>query len=538
MNGLYVRWRVQVLSVTAVLFVASVIVSGTAFTSPARAEKSVPLVKYEHKGSFDYVITQKSSYLYEDLPIETILTTPTPTPTPPPQTMPKYPVADVDRIDFTFSYKLAASAPVDRVTELVRISAGYQPFTGKPQDVELLPLTPQTGEFIVSLSLRGDNLSGAAAVTLRAEVLATIERQTPTYETFAQSFAIKNSGTVYELDRNLSLTTSASAGDLSYEQSGAFDYSVVLKPTSPFGAVVLKPPATPVQEAPQTQSVQPSQKKLRPGDAIYTRLFDSSHWTYSYALLTDKPVRTATEQVEIKLTLGEPGIWQRTFDLVPLTTKSGPFSVSFGISGADLSHYLDIYKAVQAETGATVSNNMTITAKVHAVGVTDFGTIDETFIQNLSTTLGQNTLEWKEKLNASRAGAINETETVSNSVLGVPVERMRGISGGVSAVLLIGLVFAVILSAAVKPKRVSIMEARAAQVRKKYREFLVDVNDLSGPGFNTTLTRVNSIEELVKIADSLARPILHKSSKEGHVYCVIDGAARYEYVIPPDGSGQ
>jgi len=38
-------------------------------------------------------------------------------------------------------------------------------------------------------------------------------------------------------------------------------------------------------------------------------------------------------------------------------------------------------------------------------------------------------------------------------------------------------------------------------------------------------------DELVRIADDLVKPVLHKVEEERHIHCIIDGGIRYLYVI-------
>jgi hypothetical protein len=52
---------------------------------------------------------------------------------------------------------------------------------------------------------------------------------------------------------------------------------------------------------------------------------------------------------------------------------------------------------------------------------------------------------------------------------------------------------------------------------------------------------MNSMEDLIKIADELGKPIVHQSAGptwEVQSYYVIDGSTRYQYSIPSDKSGQ
>ena len=45
-----------------------------------------------------------------------------------------------------------------------------------------------------------------------------------------------------------------------------------------------------------------------------------------------------------------------------------------------------------------------------------------------------------------------------------------------------------------------------------------------------TLIPIDSLGELVKVADALLKPVLHKAEQDIHIYYVIDGLTRYKYV--------
>lgn len=73
------------------------------------------------------------------------------------------------------------------------------------------------------------------------------------------------------------------------------------------------------------------------------------------------------------------------------------------------------------------------------------------------------------------------------------------------------------------------------QTVEKHKDIFVNVVGLPAPAETEKVTQLDSLAELVKLADSLLKPVLHQKDAERHVYCVIDGMARYVYVIiePP-----
>lgn len=70
----------------------------------------------------------------------------------------------------------------------------------------------------------------------------------------------------------------------------------------------------------------------------------------------------------------------------------------------------------------------------------------------------------------------------------------------------------------------------AARVRKKYKQVLVDIEELPEIKPGETVIPLGSLDDLVRISDDLLKPVLHQASEGRHVYCTIDGSVRYQYI--------
>jgi len=62
---------------------------------------------------------------------------------------------------------------------------------------------------------------------------------------------------------------------------------------------------------------------------------------------------------------------------------------------------------------------------------------------------------------------------------------------------------------------------------------MVDIEELAEVKPNETVIPFNSLDNLVRIADDLVKPMLHQVQEGRHIYCTIDGAVRYEYLSQP-----
>jgi len=75
-----------------------------------------------------------------------------------------------------------------------------------------------------------------------------------------------------------------------------------------------------------------------------------------------------------------------------------------------------------------------------------------------------------------------------------------------------------------------------ARAKKKYKQTIVDIQELPSVKPNEIVIPLNSLNDLVRIADDLVKPALHKVAEGRHIYCIVDGTVRYQYVSQPRDS--
>jgi hypothetical protein len=512
------------LTIVTIILIGSLFGFYKAFTLPSEVVEETTLVNYEHRGEFDYVAHINASYLFGDIPLETDDTTPKY-----PPANPKYPIEMIGSFDMSFNYRFVIDTPVTTSQDVEVTAVIYKPDADK-EEVTLVPERTETGDFTVDFSLVGNELDFNSPITINATVYTTVKTdKEPILESFTQSLAMRPVGPFLEIDRILTESQQASFGNLDYEQIGEFDYSIRLKPTSPFGAITLKPPSA----TPTTTATLPSATTLGPGEPLYSSLLDSLDVDYSYTFRSDVRVNQITESVEINAIIENPDVWSKTFVLVPLTEKNGDFTVTFPLDTEDLEYFRDVFSTIERETSVSGPHNLIIKADVHAVAQTDFGSIDEVFSQTLTTTLGQDILEWEEDLTVSEPGLITMNIMIPNPAqyIGLSVGGIRNLSAVVAGLFFFLFLYLLIVNIWFKTGEIPLVEQEALYVKKKYKKIIADVEQLPKATFDETVISLDSLDELVKIADSLLKPVLHKHESHKHTYCVIDGKTRYEYVL-------
>ena len=162
---------------------------------------------------------------------------------------------------------------------------------------------------------------------------------------------------------------------------------------------------------------------------------------------------------------------------------------------------------------------------MHTTADTEFGPIDEVFTHTLKGELGTTTLRWDEELEKSEPGTIESTRIVTD-----PDEGKYRIPSLVALVLILFGSLFVVWNIIRAESVMSWVEEEAFRARKKHKNVIVDIVELPLAKPGEAIVPVGSLDELVKAADSLLKPVLHQAEVSKHTYCVIDGLTRYEYI--------
>jgi hypothetical protein len=350
------------------------------------------------------------------------------------------------------------------------------------------------------------------------------------FEYFRQDLVIRSRGPVLEIERaGLQQTQSSNLGEFGLRQEGRLTYSVVMKAGSPVGAAVLQPPVT------ASPSVTPP---VGPGAIIFSKLVDRMDASFVYDFVADKAVKDLQEDVTVVAVLENPEVWQKAFVLVPPTRKSGGFRIDFPFDVPGINQALE---NIRNETGVSgQSYKLTIRADVRVTAQTDHGPIDETFSPALTTSLEKGVIQWEEELGQSKPGSIETTSVVANTgrYLGMALGTARILSLVFLAVAVVGFAFCLWTFLRAMPKELSDTEKECLRIGNKYRSRILEAAAHT-PGFGDRTVSAASIDDLVKMADELGKPVIHQlsgTSKTRHTYYVFDSSITYQYTIGDDQS--
>jgi len=526
--------RVTSLVLLLGLFGFSIYGVGQAYTMPKQVEEPVALANYQHIGEFDYLVYVYPSHLFGN-PVETSEE----------EGQSLYFTNIIDGIDVVFDYDFIADGQTTDLSSDVDITAIATGPSGWQKEIPLssardlganvsleFPLElEQLDDFInqieLDLGIRSPDYTGPNYYTLGIEARVDISGNvggTQINDVFVLPMKITVGRGTLEWDDELALSQRKSDGGFSYKHQGSFSYTIKLKENSLYGTGVDTLGKEPYQW-PQI-SAQP------PGSYYFTRITDIMLADFSYQFMCNQPVRNLIEEVEVEAILENPDVWSKTFVLVPKTQKSGDFRVDFAV---DTDFFAEFTDMMRDEIGmGAPSHNLTITAVVHTIAETDFGTIDEIFTHSLDGTLTANALTWSGDLEGSKSGSIMGGHIMvpnTEKFVGLSPDTARIVFPIALAIILPFSLYLLILGIVARPTALSKLEKEAIRAKKKHKDLIVDVKELPAiEGQDITVVSLSSLDDLITTAENLFRPVLHKAEEERHIYCVIDGTTRYQYV--------
>ena len=501
--------RQILLVITGLLFIGAIIGVVAGFSVPTEKKEQVTHLTYEIESNFDHQTFGK----------------------PPPEngeSNPKYFKKIIDSMEVYFSYQFLPEKPVTDVTEEVVITALLDCRDWK-KEVELVPLQEKKGDFSISFPFDPaplieltnnitDQLGAprcSPAILLKATVHTTAQSGAGVIEDeFIQTASVKLSGPSLEWSRDLASSQIGYAKGVKYEHRGNFGYAISLIPNILFGAITIKPEIQPPDIA----------VALKQEESYDSEAVNSINGTFAYSFTSDETLKEILNDVEVTAILDRGGGQQETFALVPRTRKTGSFKVNFRL---DVPFFYALIKSTEEQIGTSVpSHQLVINAAVHTVAQSNFGPIDETLTQSMTVTLEREKVLWPDTPPETKSGAIKETLTVPNPTAGTAKIGSLG-ALGVTAVIFL---YTIWNYWEYRRRRISRLEADDIQVKGKHKDLVVDVEKLPDTKDEETLIELGSLDELVKVAESLLKPVLRLAEPERHIYCVIDGMARYQYV--------
>jgi len=301
-----------------------------------------------------------------------------------------------------------------------------------------------------------------------------------------------------------------------YRNYGKFNYTVALKPNKVYNKTTLRPGEGP----------------------IFTKITDTINANFTHTFQGDNPANltihySISEYVETQ-------IWKKQIvklreKAINTTGTSTDLDIS-NIPPINISSVANLANEIRQETGAAVAYNVTVAIQMNIKANTTEGAINESFTPKL-------TISFTSSYTAGDVISIQGTEHSKigeiSSIQIIPqpwVNTQRYVSYALSTVSFPGLLVMIWAFTKSRPPKPTRSEAQIEEIIEPFKEIISETAEK--PQFEEhlpmpiTAISMRSLEDLVKVADILVKPIIHtRKPPKTHIFYVIDETTRYEYTI-------
>jgi hypothetical protein len=298
-----------------------------------------------------------------------------------------------------------------------------------------------------------------------------------------------------------------------YEQYGTFDYIAMLKPNTIYDKTT-----------------------LRPGEgSLFTYITNSINVSFTYNFQGDKSASLTVRYSAVENL--ESSMWQKRIGevqqkTVTFTGTNASLNI-YDIPPVNVSSIKSLADAIAQETGAAVSEyNVTTTVQMDIQAETPDGLISEAFAPKLNmqfpSIYGTSDIITTEGFQNSKTGNITRTDIIYEPL----VENQRYLSYALSMISFPGVLLIAWAYVRSKPTEPVKPEALFEELIEPYKEIIIDTVQETRFQEHPTVVHMKTLEDLAKVADTLAKPIVHtRKPPETHMLYVIDETTLYEYTI-------
>ena len=299
-----------------------------------------------------------------------------------------------------------------------------------------------------------------------------------------------------------------------YGHYGTFDYIATLKPNTIYNKTTLEPGEGP----------------------IFRRITNDIKVDFAYTFEGTKPANltvyyNVSEYVETSKWQKQVGeIQQETINTTG-TSANVPIT---NISPINTSSVQNLVSKINQETGINIAQYVvTITIQITVEANTTEGLINESFTPKLTikftSSFSEGDIISIEDIQHEKTGEITSTKTIYQPW----VNTQRYVSYALSIVSFPGLFVTILVFAISRPTKPTRPEAIIEKVIEPFKEVISETAE--EPQFKehpSTTIVMKTLEDLVKVADILAKPIVHtRKPPETHIFYLIDETTRYEYTM-------
>ncbi len=262
---------------------------------------------------------------------------------------------------------------------------------------------------------------------------------------------------------------------------------------------------------------------------IYTNLLERMDLYFAYSFVTNASVSRLDTELSLKLAIESPNRWSRELTaaeaaaLVNLSIEDPRFHLCVNKSALDA-----FVKLLDLETGtSTTEYNLRVRPTITISALTSAGNVEEKFVSETNISFRQDVggrYLTVSPLSTIKDGKLVETRRIAYEY----VNNQRILFTIATIASLAGLGFMVWTYYRRRPPKTS--SEIVEQILRENKDLIVKAKIEEEETAKNV--EVRDFEELKKLAEILARPILHTLTDKEHLFSVIDDGTRYTYKIP------
>lgn len=289
-----------------------------------------------------------------------------------------------------------------------------------------------------------------------------------------------------------------------YAFTGTFDYVAHLKPNTIFNTTTL--------ESGKSDPV------------LFTKLIDRFDFTYTFQTKVPESVQERPLEYEIVGVLSpDQTNYKKETILVPRKAASGDFTQSFTVRLGDV--FQDLSSLRQQTAISADKPKYSIEVRVYPQIPTEYGVIRDKFVQTLNLTLGNSEISLSSRRRELKDSLVQVEEVARKDVI---LYRTLAVISFI-VVLVLSLAWAWIVH------RVNQLpftpEDFLATLRQNHGDIVIEAVRLPPAKPNQAVVHLRSIDDLVRAADSLMKPVIAVQKGSGYLLTVIDNMDGVRYQL-------
>jgi len=293
---------------------------------------------------------------------------------------------------------------------------------------------------------------------------------------------------------------------LNYTSSSQFDYITKLKNNTVYNKTYLHP----------NEGI------------IFKQIVENISGIHHYRFQINK---TSTITISYSLSaLIKTELWTKTFTLIPSKTiiQNGTVNAFTETFPIDYKFFDSVLTNINDEIGITAPNPiLLIRASITVSAKNAEYEIYESYTPEITMSLNQKTIDFSEILSTTQSGSRTRLISIDNP--GVIEARSNSFLSSIGFMIII-IIFT--LFTKIESSNQSIIDKKIKKIRKKYGEYIVDLDEISSSLYkDQKKISVKNIEDLVKISEEIGKPIFRFFKENKHIFYVNDEHIFYTYIF-------